>query len=41
LKVRSERVMARNEDEQEAERERMRMRRAYERDGNWIPGTLN
>jgi YEATS family len=41
LKVRSERVIPRNEDEQEAERERMRMRRAYERDGNWIPGTLN
>ena len=41
LKMRSETVVDRNQGEQEVERERRRMRRAYERDGNWMPGSVD
>lgn len=41
LKVRSERLVEKTAGEDEMERERMGMRRAYERDGNWIPDSLD
>ena len=37
LKVMSESWVDESEGEEEVERERQRIRRAYERDGNWIP----
>ena len=41
MKIERETRVDQDEGKAEVERERARMRRAYERDGNWIPGSVD